>query len=676
MAMLGVQAPVPVRAQTTDPVKAIEQATGTGAKPGDIVVELRGGKVAENLAAILDTLIGVPDALPIETVSLDDHPRLCDLLTARGYPPGCDALLVPIRRLNPGLDLNALQPGSQIRLPQVTPTTLAGFRALSTVQAKSATVGKGFRWSPNRLVANVLGRSLLRYTAYRLLIPSSDDVHAEVILAAIRAKELSNVDVEYAPRLQPPPPAFALADTAPVPCGPASLLDYATLLEGDSNLATLTALPKNAPPTDVWLVDTTLTSTPDLPEEDDASAPGPEGCVQASFDRPRHHATHLAGIVGSRNGVRFRGLSPGARVHSIPYLKPDPSDPRQYAYVDAAPGFALRGQLETVISGSSERRPVFLVATSFPANASEMDAVRKSRQSRAGVAPNNVFFDYRPIVVASAGQQRQRSDGSFDPADAVLDKIAPIYSNSPQNLGDLSNVVLVTACGKCSRSETHLMNGAYRPLPGTPSTIPLIAPAGPIPGWVGHGEISQASGTSQAAAYVAGVVAGMESRYNYSDAWKIKYRLMATAWPLVDNGRNDSETIEAVGAGLVEPLRAWLDPSKHWVKLRGGSWEPVRLSRWSGKALEVFLQDGSSQIVAAPSIAHIVRVSEPTAVQRQYALLMLERAPTDFRKLGPVSFDGSVTIERCDGADPIALEDIEELIFAIPRLTERANGCR
>lgn len=673
LAVGALQQPSSVIPQSVEPITVAREEGRPGL--GDILVEFRGGNVADNLAAVLGTLTTVPGALPTEAVELGSAPSLCHLLATRGYPPGCDALLVPIRRLNPDIDERALKPASQIRLPSLRLSRVDGLRALTQSEARNAKLGLKFRWSTDREVGESYGRQLLRYTAYRLVIPSADDAQAERILALIGERGLSNVDYELSPRTPSAPPAFAMTQDTAAPCA-AGMVDYATFLEGDLALAAFSRLPPGAPTADVWLVDTELLPTPDLPDDDGVVAPPPAACAQTAFRLIYHHATHLAGIIGSRNEVRFRGVAPGTVVHAIPYIEPDPNDPRQHRYVDGAPGLELRTKLENVIWGAGTRLPVFLVATAFPAKDSEVAAVRLSASARANVPPNSVFFDLEPLVIASAGQQAQGPDGSFNPADTPLDKIASFYPYSPQNLGDRPNIVLVTACGQCSRSETHLLPRVYRPLPGTQSTIALVAPGGPLPGWVGRSEISQAGGTSQAAAYVAGVVTGMIQRHGYTNASRVKYWLMVTAWPLVANGRHDPDAIGAVAAGLVDPLRAWLDPSKNWLKLRGGGWQSVRLDRWSAKSLEVIASGDRSRILPTKSIARLVRVSGPDTPLREYALMTLENSPADVRKIGPVTLEAGVSIERCGGEDPIALEDIDELILAMPRLSDRPNGCR
>src|SRR6185295_15563589 len=96
----------------------------------------------------------------------------------------------------------------------------------------------------------------------------------------------------------------------------------------------------------------------------------------------------------------------------------------------------------------------------------------------------------------------------------------------------------------------------------SPAFVHLAAPAEPIVSTANATSFTWAHGTSQAAAFVAGVASALVSAWpdHYKTAESVKERLQytATPFPRLDDGKR-------IAAGVVNPKIAMLDPDKDYL---------------------------------------------------------------------------------------------------------------
>ena len=162
--------------------------------------------------------------------------------------------------------------------------------------------------------------------------------------------------------------------------------------------------------------------------------------------------------------------------------------------------------------------PVYLAATRFPPPLGIPDGQPLASQKRFSGKVANAIWKGHPLLIVAAGQ-----DPPHDPHE-----LNATTAFSPQYFGDLQNVVVVTACETCRRDDTKIMKSANF----GQGFVHVAAPGGgDVPGWVSPNEVGLGHGTSQSAAYVAGVAATMIGNFPdaYSSAPLVKLRLQATS---------------------------------------------------------------------------------------------------------------------------------------------------
>jgi hypothetical protein len=255
-------------------------------------------------------------------------------------------------------------------------------------------------------------------------------------------------------------------------------------------------------------------------------------CQTVTFNEEAHHGTHLAGIVASASdGHGLIGLHPGARMHVLDWNE---LTPRQVA-----------ADIENRYNGGSEKR-LYLFASEWEFEERDREGPLLNdpefRLTRNEVARKIANLD--DLWVVAAGQAEE--DGE------VPREVDGKLAAGPMNLGDLKNVIVVTACTKCGRSAPALLQSANY----SREFVHIAAP----------GSDASASGTSPAAAFVAGVAAAMMHRYPdyYDNADKVKRQLQATSWPGFDG-----EEGERLASGILDPELALRNPRTPWMKLSG-----------------------------------------------------------------------------------------------------------
>lgn len=647
-------------AQTDDPTD--REILEMRPNEGDVTIDFRGGNVGMAMAESLNVL-SKAELLPTKPVSVEAGDNVCKILTRRGFPPACDALHPTIARLNPnrGKSLDQLSINDVLLFPAVRIVSRTAARELDVREASGIKVHSlFFRWKGLKL-RQVAGRKQIAFQTYQMFIPTTSAEQAKQMYALLPRSE--NVIPNRIPRGQQAAPAHASVPDlrAGDPCL-SSLFQYQDLLDSDSELADLVKRNPETKRPVALLVDVPLQGTPDL--DDPPPSQPPSTCRVVAFDRGRHHSTLLAGIVASRNGMRFAGLAPKTKFKSVTWAKADPTTATGISYEPTA-NYNLVRKLDDILSGAAPGLTILLAATSFPATEEQIaDIANNNNDPRSQYEPNTPIAKNAVLVVASVGQAEAGDSAS-------LARISRTYGYSPQNLGDWDNVVLVTACAECKPNSVSLLPSAFRPLPGTTSTITLVAPGGQnIPGWVAEDSMSAAPGTSQAAAFVAGVAASMYSRFpdTYTHPNKVKYWLSATAWPLLP-GMGSDQAAATVEMGLIDPQRALLDPTSAYLKPIAGSWRPIALRKWVQDKLQVRSISGQQQLIPTNEIARIINVS--TTATARYAIFRRPFVGSGrLERLGPVSIVDQVQLQPCAGGAAISVTSLEELILPMGRLSQ------
>ena len=296
--------------------------------------------------------------------------------------------------------------------------------------------------------------------------------------------------------------------------------------------------------------------------------------------------------------------------------------------------------------------PIYVFASNW-----DNGALDRAEQRFARNAIARAVRDVRPLWIAAAGDEGG--------------EISAVWRFGPQNLGDLENVLLVSACSDCSVAAPSLIPSANR----SAKMVHLAAPGRDVPSTVGVGQYAVASGTSQATAFVAGVAAAMTACYpqRYTKPHQIKSRLQATSrpFPAVESGSERADM--GLASGVLDAELALLDPSRDWVKKTGQARAPVRIKKWVDgevKLLDPVTRrpiDGAS----TQDIQRLVQVPHPQATGAQWVVYKkiasdnLHRG--DVVRMGPGVLAGDqgtrAMLELCDGT-VIPASQIEDVLIA------------
>lgn len=289
------------------------------------------------------------------------------------------------------------------------------------------------------------------------------------------------------------------------------------------------------------------------------------------FNIKEHHSTHMAGIIASQqNGRGFIGLSPTSKIESYSKLA--------YEMVNLNPLFSQLRQ-------DAEFRHIILMASKLTYDKSVLEGRYLKIQDNRDLEPEDIhpvtksIKDSKLLFVTPVGEG-QNGKPEF---------IARNVALAPMNMGLLDNVIVVTACEDCNSNTAQIMSTMNVPSNKDRFLIHLAAPGKDIPGLtLGSGYFS-ASGSSQSAAYVAGVAAHMYETYPdfYDSAAKVKKRLIVSASPHL----NPAAAI-IVSGGVVDPSTAFLDPTKTWIRYTSGDnasdYEPIKPVAWCRDSIQLY----------------------------------------------------------------------------------------
>lgn len=419
-----------------------------------------------------------------------------------------------------------------------------------------------------------------------------------------------------------------------------------------------------------------------------------EQCVFATgWNEQNDHATHLAGIIVSQpNGRGFIGLNPDAEL--VAYHHKSESDSERTLALRLTQWLSDREFNRVGPPGARiEILPVFLFASVFTEFDFHVNPAGLLQRAEERLEPEiAIILDNEPLLlIVAAGQTGEGTKQRLD--------IGPFTPMSPQNLGDLHNVLVVTGCTRCAADNAKLYSGANysKPLGGVPRIyfVHVAAPAMDLPSAVGDKQYYAQGGTSQAAAYTAGLAAAMIGCFPeaYDTAWKVKRRIQVTARPSFSR-----RELELVATGIVDPFVATLDPEHDWFQKRTRNDKRAN-KNYAGKELDAWCSDEIKfrdpwNLTTPPrlevnteDILRLVRyrVVEPSDADQWIVYLQNSdqssfhgRRPFhrdgDVLRVGPVSLrphDAQIVI----GGVPTDLIDVEDLILNEPNTTDTHPGC-
>jgi subtilisin family serine protease len=267
------------------------------------------------------------------------------------------------------------------------------------------------------------------------------------------------------------------------------------------------------------------------------------------------------------------------------------------------------------------------------------------------------LVDEKPLVVAAAGQAATA---------AAAAKITDETRSAPANLGDQENVLVVTACTKCNGPGAAILAEANY----SNEFVHVAAPGANVLSTAPRAKYARGQGTSQAAAFTAGLaslIVGRYPTYYGNDAYKVKVRLEVTSTPFELVG-----TLlpgRALGTGIVSPMLAAFDPSRHWLKRNGVDWSDVSSQghagkfRWATDNLNFVDGDGRRVSVQIETVWRLVRQA---GGDRWVAYTGDRRGPV--KKVGPFRLapaEANKVLFRV-GSEEIKPSMFEDLLLSYP----------
>lgn len=587
----------PARSQVLPPPAPPAASASATARPvSQAIVRLQGGNVAANAAMVLEA------AVKAGAVSGVDHTlargqSVCAAYKTEVGLPGCRPETLDLaRQLNPGLrSLELVRSGQTIRLPdaELGPYEYV-VRLDPTVRSQQAQIQqKTTAWSEFLLKEEKASDGTLRLTfrGFEIRLPVESDEKLNELLRALAPLRSPNVLVaaSYASRpvhkkyaFERPDRFFELCEQGGAPVGDEG--DLRLYLGSSQSCQSVCRTEDDCP--EVILVDTPVDPHPDLMG---ALLPAPPAapptdadrvCSVTDFDERLHHGSHLAGIVGARaNGFGFVGMDPAARI--VVLSRDDTDDTVLADYIterSEGPDF-----------------PVYLFASSWDNPPLSTDDARFWHNVIAKTVQS-----VGPFWIAAAG-------------DEGVDLTAR-WQKGPQNMGDLLNVVLVTACDPCGPNPS-LIATANR----SAKMVHVAAPGREIPSTVGSSQYARASGTSQAAAFVAGVASAMKGCYpnRYVLPHQIKTRLQVTSRPFPATAPGQPRKDAGLAAGVLDPDLALRDPAEDWVKIQGAPLQSIRIRRWAEDDIAILNPVSRQSVPGSPvrtkDVRRLVRVPGPGA---------------------------------------------------------------
>jgi Subtilase family len=670
-------------------------------------LSFQGGVAGYKLAEVLTTVFqDHPESLKLQSYQIGNS-SICGLLQNLNYPPPCDAYYPLIDRINKSsVSKKNLQNEDLVALPSLPIVSDKSIRVFSKLDKGEVVQGNELLRNWHDLGAQRIEAAdsfAIKFVTYDLVVPATDDESANVLFEDLVKYRSPNLLINLLTNtINPNPklhfyfPGSAFPDQGDLKTDCASgalktrsleglpLFRYRELMNGDQDALSLMKAGLTTSPASVTvtLIDTVLD-----PDQQDMppSAVSSWSCAWSNFIGSKHHANHLRGIIGSVGPLHlFEGMSDHVSVQGYSWWKPADDHPEKLAKGSTDRGAELAGIFFDSFSASLPI-PVFLAATYFEGyskQAQNPSGQLAGPEKRFGRQPEQSIQKARPLLIVSAGQPDEENSEENDNIPVAL---SPTDPHSPQNLGDLENVVVVTACKVCGGASPKLLDKANFSA-AHQHMVHIAAPgADPVVGWIDGASLSAAAGTSQSAALVAGLAASMIGQFPnvYVSGHVVKTRLQATSRPispLPDGTPNPDAT--KLAAGIVDPVLALLDPGKHWLK-QGGKWKNVTIRKWSTDNLSIGTPSGQGTVSFKTSaVLRVVKThNADDALQTVYTIYVDPlKAEADDSMPGAamdrydfVSKLGNTALVLCDGSN-IPLSKTEDLLISVSGVTK--NECK
>lgn len=301
------------------------------------------------------------------------------------------------------------------------------------------------------------------------------------------------------------------------------------------------------------------------------------------------HGTHLAGIIASQpNGFGLVGVHPRARIYSMDWTKQQhkPEEVRDL----------ITSRVDDFVHNRAGL-PIFVFATEWSYQDAEFDSDNARFDTDQDFpSPWRILAssiqDSRPLIITAAGQPETQQEQP-----KPLSRRTP---KGPRNLGDEQYVIVVTAYdNKNTAGGIKLWPRAHF-LQDTAKLVHVAAPGIDILSTVPNTSSDKAAhygigtGTSQATAFVAGVVSYMVSAWPsfYKHAYLVKTRLQVTSNPY---GISKSDR-RLLAAGVVDFNLAMHNPNKHWFESKTNGNALAEISDFKWLVDTITLTDGVNNI--------------------------------------------------------------------------------
>lgn len=654
----------PLQAQSTRPPSA----------PPALTVRFEGGDVPGNATRVLE-LLAKMNLVSLKTATLDKGQSVCDLYQQQmKFPLGCSRGLVDLAgRLNRRNYGGAtLQIGDAVQYPDVWFDDAVFTKRFDTSvpddQKQLDDLNR--HWAKFIIKREKLPTGIIKVQmyAYELQVPLASPDDADRATKALAAAHIPNITfthpetqkrlLKYHSMLSP---AQYVSNCQAGSLDPADQCAYSLML--DLPKLDWVACGQKCP--DLYLIDKPVRKHPSLSTAvldglvDDPEPPLAGNCALPPI-KPADHGTHLAGIIGA-SGPTCVGLNPAARIHSW--------DREGDAALMRTDIDAAQDRHDT--NGTTVGLPVFVFASSwgFPNKDPQRDRLDNDTVRFRTNPIADTVASFGGLWIVAAGQPDAAGEQPLD-----ITKRLPL---GPMNLGDQRNVIVVTACVNCASAQPALREPVNY---STERMVHLAAPGDDMPGPAGSRRLGLGGGTSQAAAFVAGVASAMISKYpsDFDRPELVKSRLQYTSRPVLTGSAADRVT-----AGVVDPAVALLDPERHYVLRRLGTFAPVALDGWCTDSIQLVdpdtmqpLKDGT---IRTRDILRLYRVNRGDASGASAQWMVYTKwpwsggQPGDVLRLGPGTFTlpGSragraPSIVKAKGADGIALSTIDDLLIRPP----------
>ncbi len=532
----------------------------SGQAPPQYVVRLEGGEVADNLFGALAKLAAAGQ-LPIREVAVEEGQSACKLIRlALNLPERVHCRKQAIEALwlsmnGPKVSVDNLRVGQKVSVPdgiQISPYKFPkSFVADdATARAKNADVKKN--WLPWLAAQeSVPGLNKLTFHGYEVKIPVLETSKVPETMKSLDIYASENFFLGVVGYAKPAEQRYySMSNRYPADCltdSPPPLAYYAELsfAKGLPECAARPCSGGNC--AEVFLVDKPVADHPKLLRTAGATA-APGTCRYINVWNDAYHGTHLAGIIAASHTHPYGvvGLSPVANFK--PYKMPMDNIDLELS------SFVSEWTTDTVTYPGLK---ILAFASKF--------------ETRQGIGPRFAHVDQR-FTSVFAKQIRDSADLLLVVAAGQGASYAAIYHDGidfPRNLGDQSNVIVVTACTQCAQPVANLMTNANFGVKlsrdgAMMTTVHLAAPGGePIVGLVNADPsvVVNGIGTSQAAAFVAGTAAAMVNCYpeRYKVAKNVKRQLLVTSRPSLKIADQ-----EKVATGVLDYELALRDPLADW----------------------------------------------------------------------------------------------------------------